>query len=73
MYAGTHGSFAHPDERVTPLLLDVTDAAHTRQAAERVPALDVHVNNAGVASHDDLEDPRRSNTTSPSTSSASTG
>ena len=27
VYAGTRQSLAHPDERVTPLTLDVTDAA----------------------------------------------
>jgi hypothetical protein len=27
VYAGTRESFAHLDERVTPLLLDVTDAS----------------------------------------------
>ena len=56
VYAATRGPFAHADERVTPLILDVTDAAQRRQAAERVPALDVLVNNAGVAAYDDLED-----------------
>jgi NAD(P)-dependent dehydrogenase (short-subunit alcohol dehydrogenase family) len=56
VYAGTREPFAHPDERVTPLLLDVTDAAQIQQAARGVPALDILVNNAGVAVPDDLED-----------------
>ncbi|WP_280246713.1 SDR family NAD(P)-dependent oxidoreductase [Nocardia abscessus] len=56
VYAGTRESFAHPDERVTPLLLDVTDAAQTQQAVQAVPSLDILVNNAGVAIYDDLED-----------------
>jgi putative NADH-flavin reductase len=33
VYAGTRAPFAHPDQRVTPLLLDVTDTAQTQQAA----------------------------------------
>jgi NAD(P)-dependent dehydrogenase (short-subunit alcohol dehydrogenase family) len=56
VYAGTRETFAHPDERVTPLLLDVTDPAQTRQAAQSVPSLDILVNNAGVALYDDLND-----------------
>ncbi len=56
VYAGTRGSFTHPDERVTPLTLDVTDAEQTRQAARAVPTLDILVNNAGVAVVDDLGD-----------------
>jgi NAD(P)-dependent dehydrogenase (short-subunit alcohol dehydrogenase family) len=56
VYAGTRGSFAHPDERVTPLILDVTDAEQIQQAAQAVPALDILVNNAGVAVPDDLSD-----------------
>jgi NAD(P)-dependent dehydrogenase (short-subunit alcohol dehydrogenase family) len=56
VYAGTREPFAHPDERVTPLLLDVTNAAQIQQAKQSVPALDILVNNAGVALPDDLED-----------------
>jgi NAD(P)-dependent dehydrogenase (short-subunit alcohol dehydrogenase family) len=56
VYAGTRESFTHPDERVTPLLLDVTNAAQIQQAAQAVPALDILVNNAGTALLDDLED-----------------
>ena len=37
---------AHPDERVTPLRMDVTDAAQVRAAAEQVGSLDILVNNA---------------------------
>ncbi|MFI0454482.1 SDR family NAD(P)-dependent oxidoreductase [Actinomadura sp. 6N118] len=57
VYAGTRGSFTHPDKRVTPLLLDITDEAQTQQAAQAVPALDILINNAGVALPDDLTDP----------------
>lgn len=56
VYAGTRELFTHPDERVTPLLLDVTDAPQTQEAAQAVPALDILVNNAGVALYDDLND-----------------
>lgn len=56
VYAATRESFAHPDERVAPLLLDVTDAAQTKQAAQAIPSLDILVNNAGVADYDDLGD-----------------
>jgi NAD(P)-dependent dehydrogenase (short-subunit alcohol dehydrogenase family) len=56
VYAATREPFGHPDERVTPLVLDVTDAAQTQQASQAVPSLDILVNNAGVALYDDLED-----------------
>src|SRR5258705_4123360 len=48
---------AHPDERFTPLMLDVTDAEQIRHAVEAVPSLDILVNNAGVAILDDLTNP----------------
>ncbi|GAA3000224.1 SDR family oxidoreductase [Streptosporangium longisporum] len=56
VYAGTREPLGHPDERVTPLLLDVTDAAQIERAARSVPSLDVLVNNAGTALYDDLGD-----------------
>ncbi|TQM43285.1 SDR family NAD(P)-dependent oxidoreductase [Pseudonocardia cypriaca] len=55
-YAATREPFAHPDERVVPLRLDVTDATQVQQAARTVSSLDVLVNNAGVALYDGLED-----------------
>ena len=54
VYAGTRRPLAHEDGRVTPLTLDVTDAAQIRGAVEHVESLDILVNNAGVALHDDL-------------------
>jgi NAD(P)-dependent dehydrogenase (short-subunit alcohol dehydrogenase family) len=56
VYAGSRRPFVHRDDRVTPLILDVTDAAQIQAAAERVESLDVLINNAGVALYDDLTD-----------------
>ncbi len=56
VYAGTRQPMAHPDARVTPLALDVTDAAQIQAAAGGVESLDLLVNNAGVALYDDLSD-----------------
>jgi NAD(P)-dependent dehydrogenase (short-subunit alcohol dehydrogenase family) len=56
VYAGTRQPLAHPDGRVTPLTLDVTSPAQIRAAASQVGALDVLINNAGVALYDDLSD-----------------
>jgi NAD(P)-dependent dehydrogenase (short-subunit alcohol dehydrogenase family) len=54
VYAGTRRPLAHSDGRVTPLILDVTNAAHINGAVERVESLDVLINNAGIALYDDL-------------------
>jgi NAD(P)-dependent dehydrogenase (short-subunit alcohol dehydrogenase family) len=56
VYAGTRQPLVHPDARVTPLTLDVTDAAQTQAAVERVESLDILINNAGLALYDDLSD-----------------
>jgi NAD(P)-dependent dehydrogenase (short-subunit alcohol dehydrogenase family) len=56
VYAGTRQALAHPDGRVTPLTLDVTDPEQIRAAVEKVAALDILINNAGVAPYDDLTD-----------------
>src|SRR5579864_6328454 len=56
VYAGTRQPLTHPDGRVTPLTLDVTDAEQIRAAADRVESLDVLINNAGIALFDDLND-----------------
>ena len=56
VYAGTRRPLTHPDERVTPLTLDVTDPTQIRAAAEQVDALDLLINNAGVFLFDDLSD-----------------
>jgi NAD(P)-dependent dehydrogenase (short-subunit alcohol dehydrogenase family) len=57
VYAGTRVPLTHPDERVTPLTLDVTSAAQIQAAADQVGSLDVLINNAGIALYDDLSDP----------------
>src|SRR5918995_6796502 len=56
VYAGTRRPLAHLDGRVTPLTLDVTNAAQTQAAVERVESLDILINNAGMALYDDLSD-----------------
>ena len=56
VYAGTRHPLAHPDGRVTPLTLDVTDAAQIQAAVESIGSLDILVNNAGIALYDDLSD-----------------
>jgi NAD(P)-dependent dehydrogenase (short-subunit alcohol dehydrogenase family) len=57
VYAGTRQPLAHPDERVTPLSLDVTSTAQIQAAAGQVESLDMLINNAGIALPDDLTDP----------------
>jgi NAD(P)-dependent dehydrogenase (short-subunit alcohol dehydrogenase family) len=44
----------HSDGRVTPLILDVTNAQQIQEAVERVESLDILINNAGTALYDDL-------------------
>jgi NAD(P)-dependent dehydrogenase (short-subunit alcohol dehydrogenase family) len=56
VYAGTRQPFIHSDERVTPVILDVTKAEQIQGAVESVANLDILVNNAGVDLHDDLSD-----------------
>src|SRR5260221_5322564 len=56
VYAGTRQPLAHSDGRVTPLTLDVTNAAQIERAVERVESLDILINNAGVGLYDDLSD-----------------
>ena len=54
MYAGTRGALTIVEERVTPLTLDVTNAAQIERAASEIENLDVLINNAGIALYDDL-------------------
>ncbi len=56
VYAAARRPIAHSDPRVTPLILDVTDAGQIQAAVESVESLDILVNNAGVQPFDDLSD-----------------
>jgi NAD(P)-dependent dehydrogenase (short-subunit alcohol dehydrogenase family) len=57
VYAGTRQPLAQPDDRVTPLSLDITNTAQIQAAARQVESLDMLINNAGIATYDDLTDP----------------
>jgi NAD(P)-dependent dehydrogenase (short-subunit alcohol dehydrogenase family) len=54
VYAGMRVASDIADERVTPLTLDVTNASQIQEAVAKVDALDVLINNAGIAIYDDL-------------------
>ncbi|MFD0634542.1 SDR family NAD(P)-dependent oxidoreductase [Catenulispora yoronensis] len=56
VYAGSRQPLTHPDARVTPLLLDVTDTAHIEAAVKAVDELDLLINNAGVSTPEALDD-----------------
>ena len=56
VYAGTRQPLARADARVTPLTLDVTEAAQIQAAVERVGSLDVLINNAGVDLQGEVSD-----------------
>jgi short chain dehydrogenase len=56
VYAGARQPFTHPDARVTPLTLDVTDPAQIQAAVEQVESLDILINNAGISLPGDLSD-----------------
>jgi NAD(P)-dependent dehydrogenase (short-subunit alcohol dehydrogenase family) len=56
VYAGTRGVLDIADERVTPLMVDVTNAEQIEQAVRQVGSLDVLINNSGIAPYDDLSD-----------------
>jgi NAD(P)-dependent dehydrogenase (short-subunit alcohol dehydrogenase family) len=56
VYAGTRQPLTHSDERVTPLTLDVTNAAQIQAAVENVESLDILINNAGVDLYGDVSD-----------------
>ena len=56
VYAASRRPMVVPDQRVTPLILDVTAEAQIQQAAEGVESLDILINNAGVSFADDVSD-----------------
>ena len=56
VYAASRQPMVVPDERVTPLILDVTDPVQIQEAVDSVESLDILINNAGVSLPDDLSD-----------------
>src|SRR5919108_4241725 len=56
VYAATRQPFAHSDERVTPVTLEVTNAEQIQKAVADLGDLDILINNAGVTMFDDLSD-----------------
>jgi NAD(P)-dependent dehydrogenase (short-subunit alcohol dehydrogenase family) len=56
VYAGARQAFSHPDRRVTPVILDVTHAAQIQALAEKIEALDILINNAGLSLNEDFSD-----------------
>ena len=56
VYAGTRQPLVHSEQRVTPVILDVTNAAQIQDAVKCVESLDILINNAGLAIYDDLGD-----------------
>ena len=56
VYAGTRQTTVANDDRVTPVTLDVTDAAQIQAAADSIDSLDILINNAGGSVPDDLSD-----------------
>ena len=56
VYAATRQPFVHSDERVTRLMLDVTNPEQIQRAVENIGSLDILINNAGVTLFDDLSD-----------------
>jgi NAD(P)-dependent dehydrogenase (short-subunit alcohol dehydrogenase family) len=56
VFAASRQPMAVADERVTPLILDVTDQAQIEDVFARVESLDILINNAGVSVPDDLSD-----------------
>ena len=57
VYAASRQPINHIDDRVVSVALDITDAEQVASLASTVEALDVLVNNAGIALYDDLSDP----------------
>lgn len=56
VYAGTRQPLVHPDPRVTPVTLDVTNERQIQEAADGIEYLDILINNAGLGLFDDLGD-----------------
>jgi NAD(P)-dependent dehydrogenase (short-subunit alcohol dehydrogenase family) len=56
VYVATRQPMTHPDGRVTPITMDLTDRRQIARAVEHVASLDMLINNAGLALYDDLSD-----------------
>ena len=56
VYAGARVPMEQADDRVTPLILDITNAAQIEVAVEKVPSLDILINNASIARSFDVSD-----------------
>jgi NAD(P)-dependent dehydrogenase (short-subunit alcohol dehydrogenase family) len=56
VFAGTRQPLVHPDPRVTPVILDVTDRTQIDAAVLGIASLDVLVNNAGLGLYTALDD-----------------
>jgi NAD(P)-dependent dehydrogenase (short-subunit alcohol dehydrogenase family) len=56
VYASARVPMEHADKRVTPLTLDITNAAQIEAAVEKVTSLDILINNASIALSDSLSD-----------------
>lgn len=56
VYAASRRPMVVPDQRVMPLILDVTAQAQIQETADAVQSLDILINNAGVSVADDLSD-----------------
>ncbi len=54
VYAASRQPIVHPDDRVTPVIMDVTDWAQIQRAVESVESLDILINNAGLSLPDDM-------------------
>jgi NAD(P)-dependent dehydrogenase (short-subunit alcohol dehydrogenase family) len=56
VYAASRNGMVASDERVVPVVLDVTDEAQIHRVVAQVGSLDILINNAGVSVADDLSD-----------------
>ena len=56
VYAASRQPMVIPDERVVPVMLDVTNKSQLQRAVGQVDSLDILINNAGVSVLDDLSD-----------------
>jgi NAD(P)-dependent dehydrogenase (short-subunit alcohol dehydrogenase family) len=57
VYAAARHPVAHPDQRVTPLTVDVSDTMQVQEAAASVESLALLIDDAGVQPLDDLSGP----------------